>query len=303
MNDPTASPCAVWCCRAPVPSLSRRALLGAHGRAGRRRARRPRAAGARAAATTTTTVVAAGRWERAPVRQLARLHRRGDRRALPRGVRDRLQYTENLNDNNEWFARVQADLGAGRDIGADIVGAHVLAGRPAHRARAGRRSCPSTTSPTRSNLVADLERPEWDPTGAFSLPWQSGMTGIAYNIAEAGRELASIEDLFDPEFKGRIGMLTEMRDTVGLLMLASGVDPADADLRRRRRRLRPARAGEERRPDPPVHRQRLHGRPRVGELRRVHRLVRRHLPARPRQPEPAVRHPRRGRHAAGPTPW
>ena len=52
------------------------------------------------------------------------------------------------------------------------------------------------------------------------------MTGIAYNISATGRELKSMADLFDPEFKGRIGMLTEMRDTVGLTMLLTGKDPA-----------------------------------------------------------------------------
>jgi spermidine/putrescine transport system substrate-binding protein len=54
------------------------------------------------------------------------------------------------------------------------------------------------------------------------------MTGIAYNIAETGRELGSMADLFDPEFKGRVGMLTEMRDTVGLMMLLEGLDPSEA---------------------------------------------------------------------------
>jgi spermidine/putrescine transport system substrate-binding protein len=54
------------------------------------------------------------------------------------------------------------------------------------------------------------------------------MTGIAYNIAETGRELTSVDDLFDPAFNGRIGMLTEMRDTVGLMLLSTGVNPEDA---------------------------------------------------------------------------
>ena len=57
----------------------------------------------------------------AAVRQLAGLHRRGDRRPVPEASGIDFEYTENLNDNNEWFARVQSDLVAGRDIGADIV--------------------------------------------------------------------------------------------------------------------------------------------------------------------------------------
>jgi spermidine/putrescine transport system substrate-binding protein len=56
------------------------------------------------------------------------------------------------------------------------------------------------------------------------------MTGLAYNIAETGRELTSMEDLFDPAFAGRVGALTEMRDTIGLLLLLEGVDPAEATI-------------------------------------------------------------------------
>ncbi len=52
------------------------------------------------------------------------------------------------------------------------------------------------------------------------------MTGIAYNIKATGRELGSVNDLFDPAYKGRIGMLTEMRDTVGLMLLGEGIDPS-----------------------------------------------------------------------------
>src|SRR4029453_7496118 len=76
------------------------------------------------------------------------------------------------------------------------------------------------------NLRPDLVKPAWDPTGEYSLPWQTGITGIAYNLDATGRELKSVDDLFDPAFKGKIGMLTEMRDTVGLILLSLGIDPS-----------------------------------------------------------------------------
>ncbi|MBA2283315.1 MAG: spermidine/putrescine ABC transporter substrate-binding protein [Actinomycetota bacterium] len=136
-------------------------------------------------------------------------------------------YTEAFNDNNEYFARVQSDLAAGRDIGADIIApTNWMAARLIGLEYV--QELPLDAVPNASNLVAALQNPAWDPTGAFTLPWQSGMTGIAYNIAETGRELTSMEDLFDPAFSGRIGMLTEMRDTIGLLLLAEGIDPAEA---------------------------------------------------------------------------
>ena len=68
----------------------------------------------------------------------------------------------------------------------------------------------------------------FDPGRKFSVPWLSGMTGIGYNPKKTGRELTSINDIFDPKFKGQVTMLTEMRDTIGLVMLGEGKDPAKA---------------------------------------------------------------------------
>lgn len=136
-------------------------------------------------------------------------------------------YTEDFNDNNEYFAKIQGDLSAGRRIAADIIApTYWLIPRLIQLEFV--EEIPFDQIPNSENLVEDLQKPAWDPDGRYSLPWQSGMTGIAYNAKATGRELASMEDLFDPAFKGKIGMLSEMRDTVGLVMLSTGVDPADA---------------------------------------------------------------------------
>lgn len=139
------------------------------------------------------------------------------------------KYTEDFNDNNEYFAKVQSDLAAGRSIGPDIIApTYWLAARLINLGWV--QELPFDDIPNASNLLPELQKPGWDPTGSFSLPWQSGMTGIAYNISATGRELTSTNDLFDPAFKGRVGMLTEMRDTVGLVMLLTGADPAEATM-------------------------------------------------------------------------
>jgi spermidine/putrescine transport system substrate-binding protein len=65
----------------------------------------------------------------------------------------------------------------------------------------------------------------FDPGRTNSVPWMSGMTGLGYNPKRTGRELTSINDIFDPKFKGQVTMLTEMRDTLGLVMLGLGKDP------------------------------------------------------------------------------
>ena len=134
-----------------------------------------------------------------------------------------LNYTEAFNDNNEYFALVQPVLGRGDTIDPDIiVPTGWMAGRLIGLGWVD--ELPLDDIPNAANLRDDLVKPAWDPDGTFSLPWQTGFTGLAYNVEVTGRELASIDDLFDPEFEGKVGMLTEMRDTVGLVMLSLGVD-------------------------------------------------------------------------------
>ena len=130
----------------------------------------------------------------------------------------KMTYTEAYNDNNEYFAKIQPLLGAGKKIEPDIIAPTFwLAGRLL--ALGWLEKLNLDKIPNAANLVPGMQNPTWDPTGEYSLPWQAGMTGIAYNIDVTGRELKSTEDLFDPAFKGKIGMLTEMQDTIGLIMM------------------------------------------------------------------------------------
>src|SRR5690606_38697725 len=78
--------------------------------------------------------------------------------------------------------------------------------------------------PNAANIDPALASPGYDPERRYSLPWRSGIAGIAYDPGLTGREVTSVEDLFDPAFAGRVGFLTEMRDSVGLVMLALGAD-------------------------------------------------------------------------------
>ena len=136
-----------------------------------------------------------------------------------------MSYNETFNDNLEYFAKIQPQLGTGKTIEADIISpTQWMVDRL--RTLNWLDPLPLDLIPNAKNLEDQFVKPLIDPTGEFSLPWQSGSAGIAYNISVTGRELKSVKDLLDPEFKGRIGMLTEMRDTLGLLLLSEGIDPS-----------------------------------------------------------------------------
>ena len=140
-----------------------------------------------------------------------------------------LDYSEDLNDNNEFYGReIEPYLGNNQPTNWDIVcPTNWLAGRM--KTLGWVEPLPLDLIPNRVNLDPIYLGHEWNFGATHSLPWQAGITGIAYNPELTGREIRSVNDLFDPEFRGRVAMLTEMRDTVGMTMLAMGADPKALD--------------------------------------------------------------------------
>ncbi len=137
----------------------------------------------------------------------------------------KVDYIEDVNDNDEWFGKNQAALSKGQPVGRDIT---VLTDWMAARmVRLGYvEKLDKDTIPNASNLVDALASPGWDPTREYSLPWQSGMTGIGYDPSKVGGELTSLTQLLeDPKLKGKVTFLTEMPDTMGLMILDGGGDP------------------------------------------------------------------------------
>ena len=139
-----------------------------------------------------------------------------------------VRYLEDINDNEEFFGRIQPDLAAGNPTGYDII---VMTDWMIERlARLGYlQPLDHAQLPNFAANAQDLYRDPWfDPGNQFSIPWQSGITGIAYNPTLTGREITTFDDLLDPAFAGRVGMFSEMRDTMSLTMLSMGVEPAEA---------------------------------------------------------------------------
>ena len=144
-------------------------------------------------------------------------------------------YTEAIEDNNSFFGTIQPALAAGEDTGYDII--VMTDWMIGNMARLGYLE-PIDVERDVPNFIANtepkyLER-SYDPGNIYSVPWQSGITGIAYNPALVDEEITSMSQLFDPEFLekycGQIGMFIEMRDSMSFAMINNGVDPSEATL-------------------------------------------------------------------------
>jgi len=138
-------------------------------------------------------------------------------------------YTEGVNSNEDWFGKYQPQLAAGQPLGIDLT---VLTDYMAARMiRLGYvETLDHANIPNMSNLAAALRSPDFDPNRDYSLPWQSGFTGIGYDIELTGREITSLNDLLDPAFAGQVGLLEGYNDTVPLFLLMEGKDPTTASV-------------------------------------------------------------------------
>ena len=142
----------------------------------------------------------------------------------------KVRYVEEINDNTEFFGKVRQQYDRGDSGGRDI---HVVTDWMAARMmrlgyvqRFDKAEMPNATR----NLIARLQSPPFDPKREQSMPWQSGIAGIIYRKDLVKREPKSVDDLFDPDYKGKVTMLTEMRDTVGVVAASLGHDPEKASV-------------------------------------------------------------------------
>jgi spermidine/putrescine transport system substrate-binding protein len=140
-----------------------------------------------------------------------------------------VEYFEEINSNDEYFGKIQGPLSKGDSIDREII---VMTDNSRYPGvlieqdwvlALDREKIPNFT-----NLLDVQKSPPFDPDRTYSMPWQSGMTGIAYNEKLTSKPITSMEQvLTDPALKGKVTLLNEMADTVGLVMLLNGADPAE----------------------------------------------------------------------------
>jgi spermidine/putrescine transport system substrate-binding protein len=137
----------------------------------------------------------------------------------------KVTYNDDVNDNAEFYAKVRNQLGGCEPIKRDIM---VLTDWMAARMIGlgwVQPMDPAKIPNVQKNLIDPLRNRQWDPDQTFHAPWQTGLTGIAYNAAKT-KEVKSFEELLTrPDLKGRVTLLSEMRDTMAFMMKVIGADP------------------------------------------------------------------------------
>jgi spermidine/putrescine transport system substrate-binding protein len=151
-----------------------------------------------------------------------------------------VEYNEGLLDNADFLAQYAPDLRAGNNTGWDVMspGGWVVE----RMARNGwLEELDHSKLPNWTANAADYAKGLWfDPDNKYSVWWQGGITGLAYDPELTEREITTFDDLLDPAFSGRVGGFSDMRDMFGLTLLSLGVEPANAtvdDVQRAQQKL------------------------------------------------------------------
>ena len=139
----------------------------------------------------------------------------------------KVKYLEDINDNDTFFGKIEGPLSQGQSIGRDLIVLTDSSGLPGRMIELGwLEKLDKSAIPNIKNLQPIQQHPSWDPNRDYSLPWQSGMTGIGYDPKLVGGDIKSVHDLLtNPKLKGKVTLLTEMADSVGIVMSANGDDP------------------------------------------------------------------------------
>lgn len=135
------------------------------------------------------------------------------------------KYSEDIDSNDSYYGKVQAQLAAGQDIGQDIITPSDWMSERLIR-QGYIQELDHANIPNIKNLLPELADVRFDPGRKQSLTWQSGFTGLAWNKEAFPKGLKNVSDLWDPALKGRITILDEMRDTMPMLLLDAGIDIA-----------------------------------------------------------------------------
>jgi spermidine/putrescine transport system substrate-binding protein len=150
-------------------------------------------------------------------------------KAFTKATGIKVEYSSTIDGNDSFTSKYEGDLKAGKDIGFDVV---VPTSWMAARwiKNGWTQEIPADLVKNKANLIDSMANPVWDAGRKFSLPFSIIQTGIAYYPDKVGGDITNLAGLLDPKLKGKVTILSELRDAVGLFLLADGVKPEDASI-------------------------------------------------------------------------
>jgi spermidine/putrescine transport system substrate-binding protein len=149
--------------------------------------------------------------------------------AFQREAGIRVEYDEVIDDYATFFGKIQPQLEAGQSTGFDLIVMGYPKYLPAMIRLGYLIELDHDLLPTfEANVAPKYKEAPYDPGNRFGVPYQSGITGIGYDIDQTGREITSLQDLFAPEFAGKVGMFKDTEDTPNMALLSLGIDPVDS---------------------------------------------------------------------------
>jgi spermidine/putrescine transport system substrate-binding protein len=138
----------------------------------------------------------------------------------------KVNYKEVINENDAFLGKINPSLKAGQDPGWDLI--VITDGTPIDKLI--RQSFLTELDHSKlpnfaKNAAPAVKNPSYDPGNKFTLAWQSGLVGLAYNPKLTKREITSIKDLSDPAFKGKITVFDGDEDFPTMTLIGMGIDP------------------------------------------------------------------------------
>ncbi len=150
-------------------------------------------------------------------------------KAFTKATGIKVEYSSTVDGNDSFTSKYEGDLKAGKDIGFDIV---VPTSWMAARwiKNGWTQEIPADLVPNKANILDSLANPVWDAGRKSSLPYAIIQTGIAYYPEKVGGDITNLAGMLDPKLKGKVTILSELRDAVGLFLMADGINPEDASI-------------------------------------------------------------------------
>jgi spermidine/putrescine transport system substrate-binding protein len=141
----------------------------------------------------------------------------------------KVDYLEIIDDYASFFGKIEPQLRAGQSTGYDVIMMGYPRWIPTMIALDYLLPLDDGLLPNFNKFAADAyKNPPYDPDHRHGVAFASGATGIGYDIEQTGREITSVMDLFDPAFKGHVGMFNDTEDLPNLTLLGMGVEPSES---------------------------------------------------------------------------